>query len=149
MVETSSPGLLSRGTPYSQMSPSSAQNYLSTAMLLGSQGCGYFGQRMSTNNDHFSAHNSHLNRSLNTSSSSLFTIESILAPKNGSNRKSESPSPSPSESTTSSPIRPQRVPAMLHHSGLHLGHLAAAAASGFGATSDFLGKRLMTKTKER
>jgi hypothetical protein len=31
---------------------------------------------------------------------------------------------------------------VLHHP-LHLGHLAAAAASGFGATSaDFLGKRL-------
>jgi hypothetical protein len=33
-------------------------------------------------------------------------------------------------------------PAVLHHP-LHLGHLAAAAASGFGATSaDFLGKHL-------
>jgi hypothetical protein len=34
------------------------------------------------------------------------------------------------------------APAVLHHP-LHLGHLAAAAASGFGATSaDFLGKLL-------
>jgi homeobox protein goosecoid len=128
------------------MSPNAAQNYLSTAMLLGSQGCGYFGQRMQANNTEAMSpqSNNQLNRSIgSTNSTSLFTIDSILAPKPGmlNGRKSESPSPSPSESTMSSPIRPQRVPAMLHHSGLHLGHLAAAAASGFGATSDFLGEQ--------
>lgn len=67
---------------------------------------------------------------------SLFTIDSILAPKSTSN-----PSSPPSPSTHSpTPIRPTRVPGLLHHPGLHLGHLAAAAASGFGATSDFLGE---------
>lgn len=78
--------------------------------------------------------------------SSTFTIDSILAPKPADikfecNSKSESRSPSnsPSLSTTSSPIRPTRVPAMLHP-GLHLSHLAAAAATGFGTPSDFLGK---------
>lgn len=59
-------------------------------------------------------------------------------------KRSESPtSPSSnSSSAASSPLRPQRVPAMLQHPGLHLGHLAAAAASGFAAASpsDFLGK---------
>lgn len=54
-----------------------------------------------------------------TSSGSLFTIDSILAPR-----------PKPT-----SPQRP-----VLHHPSLHLSHIAAAA-SGFGATSaDFLGK---------
>lgn len=54
-----------------------------------------------------------------SSNGSLFTIDSILAPR-----------PKPS-----SPQRP-----IMHHSSLHLGHIAAAA-SGFGATSaDFLGK---------
>jgi hypothetical protein len=37
----------------------------------------------------------------------------------------------------------QRLPPAVLHHPLHLGHLAAAAASGFGATSaDFLGKLL-------
>jgi len=61
------------------------------------------------------------------STTSLFTIDSILAP-----RPSHQP---PLQQHLLSP------PAVLHHP-LHIGHLAAAAASGFGATSaDFLGKR--------
>lgn len=52
---------------------------------------------------------------------SLFTIDSILAPR-------------PKQSS-SSPQRP-----MLQHPNIHLGHIAAAASAGFGATSaDFLG----------
>lgn len=77
---------------------------------------------------------------------STFTIDSILASKPAdikfeynSKSDSRSPSNSPSLSTTSSPVRPTRVPAMLHP-GLHLSHLAAAAATGFGTPSDFLGK---------
>lgn len=55
-----------------------------------------------------------------TSAGSLFTIDSILAPR-----------PKPS-----SPQRP-----LLHHPTLHLGHIAAAASAGFGpASADFLGK---------
>lgn len=80
------------------------------------------------------------------SMSTSFTIDSILASKPVDikfeyNPKSESRSPSnsPSLSSTSSPVRPTRVPAMLHP-GLHLSHLAAAAATGFGTPSDFLGK---------
>lgn len=80
----------------------------------------------------------------NYNSASTFTIDSILATKPIDmkleyNLKSESRSPSnsPSLSQTSSPIRPTRVPAMLHP-GLHLSHLAAAA-TGFGTPSDFLG----------
>lgn len=65
--------------------------------------------------------NLNLNQSSPRSINSSFSIDSILA--RGS-------------ATSSQP----RVPAMLHP-GLHLGHLAAAAASGFGASSaDFLGK---------
>lgn len=64
--------------------------------------------------------NLNLNQSSPRSIGSSFSIDSILA--RGS-------------ATSSQP----RVPAMLHP-GLHLGHLAAAAASGFGASSaDFLG----------
>lgn len=78
--------------------------------------------------------------------SSTFTIDSILASKPvdikfeyNSKSESRSPSNSPSLSATSSPVRPTRVPAMLHP-GLHLSHLAAAAATGFGNPSDFLGE---------
>lgn len=81
-------------------------------------------------------------------SSSTFTIDSILATKPvdikleyNSRSDSRSPSNSPSLSTTLSPIRPTRVPAILHP-GLHLTHLAAAAATGFSTPSDFLGKCL-------
>lgn len=78
---------------------------------------------------------------------STFTIDSILASSKPADIKfeynsksdSRSPSNSPSLSTTSSPVRPTRVPAMLHP-GLHLSHLAAAAATGFGTPSDFLGE---------
>lgn len=96
-----------------------------------------------------------------TAPTSLFTIDSILAPTStkanqaqhsiNNNRSSESPGSSPPASANTSPIRP-RLP-MLHHPGLHLGHLAAAA-SGFGSTSEFLGKSLpsitlnQNKTKE-
>lgn len=75
--------------------------------------------------------------STGATATSLFTIDSILAPKD---KGSESPvSPSSNSSATTSPVRPQHVPAMLQHPGLHLGHLAAAA--GFGTSpSDFLGE---------
>lgn len=73
---------------------------------------------------------------------SLFTIDSILAPKSSSSGSNPSSPQSPSNNTHSpTPFRPTtRVPGLLHHPGLHLGHLAAAAAQGFGATSDFLGE---------
>lgn len=61
-----------------------------------------------------------------TSSGSLFTIDSILAPR-------------------PKPLSPQRP--VIHHPSLHLGHIAAAA-SGFGATSaDFLGKSILKRNK--
>ena len=67
------------------------------------------------------------------SSSSLFTIDSILAPR----PSHQTPAVSPQQHV----IAPhQRLPPAVLHHPLHLGHLAAAAASGFGATSaDFLG----------
>lgn len=141
-------------------------NYLTTAMLLGAQTCGYLGQRLANNNLDTSSDTSTTNNSFSQRSSSsapnpssLFTIDSILASKPNSlvttaashhhhhhhlhqRQRSESPSNNSSPSPVSSPVRPTRVPAILHHPGLHLGHLAAAAASGFGTTSDFLGEFL-------
>ncbi|XP_055681711.1 homeobox protein goosecoid [Lutzomyia longipalpis] len=145
MVETTSSGIRSCGSPNTAPVGDSASptSYLTTAMLLGGQGCGYLGQRLQfkPQSDRTDSHqtivqnhttvNSRVSGSANTS---LFTIDSILAPK-----PQHSPSSSPpATSIGNSPLRPTRVPAMLHPSGLHLGHLAAAAASGFGATSDFL-----------
>ncbi|XP_073827225.1 goosecoid homeobox [Musca autumnalis] len=172
--------------------------YLTTAMLLNSQQCGYLGQRLQSV---FQQQQHHISQSQTPSSddgsqsgntvildddhpqrltrdnataaavqtaaaASIFSIDSILGsrsinpqsatnPTNNNNlnlnhnnnnhiikRSTESPtSPSSnSSSAASSPLRPQRVPAMLQHPGLHLGHLAAAAATGFAAASpsDFL-----------
>lgn len=61
-----------------------------------------------------------------SSSSSLFTIDSILAPRPG-------------------PISPQRP--VLHHP-LHIGHIAAAASASFGASctsAEFLGELLFNR----
>lgn len=76
------------------------------------------------------------------------TVESgaIGAISNSQQKRAESPASlsSNSSSTATSPLRPQRTissAAVLQHPGLHLGHLAAAAATGFAASpSDFLGK---------
>lgn len=58
-----------------------------------------------------------------TNSGSLFTIDSILAPR-------------PKQTSSSS-----QSPTLFQHPSIHLGHLAAAASSGFGtAPADFLGK---------
>lgn len=151
MVETNSTSLSIRScSPASnQISPN--PTYLTTAMLLGSQGCNYFGQRIQNHlreiKDEINDEREQNQRNTNTLSTSLFTIDSILAPNKPSsdlNLKSESPSSSPPASCTTSPSRPTRVPAMLHP-GLHLGHLAAAAASSFGSPSDFLGKHFLQK----
>lgn len=177
MVETSSPVLGSRSSPNlhqsnslannnnhninsishnnNNLSPAVSPNYLTTAMLLNSQSCGYLGQRLQhafqQQQHQLHQHQQQLDEARSeaelqprsttsaTTPTSLFTIDSILAPKPNQARRSESPV-SPSGSATTSPVRPQRVPAMLHHPGLHLGHLAAAAASGFAAPSDFLGR---------
>lgn len=142
MVETNSTSLSIRScSPTANtINPNPTPTYLTTAMLLGSQGCNYLGHRIQNHlreRDEMEQNQ----RNTNTLSTSLFTIDSILAPNKPSsdlNSKSDSPSSSPPASCTTSPTRPTRVPAMLHP-GLHLGHLAAAAASSFGSPSDFLG----------
>uniref|UniRef100_A0A336K7H5 CSON002690 protein n=1 Tax=Culicoides sonorensis TaxID=179676 RepID=A0A336K7H5_CULSO len=183
MVETSSAtSNIGPNSPPRAMS-AETQNYLNTAMLLNTaQTCNYLGQRlsslqnervqmrqhgacspsppspiMSTHHHQQQQHHQQQSPSGRTQApTSLFTIDSILAPtsannnkgsqsgisinnnNNNNNRSSESPGSTPPASANTSPIRP-RLP-MLHHPGLHLGHLAAAAASGFGSTSEFLGK---------
>lgn len=202
MVETNNSGLGIRGgatSPNTQTTIAVAAQtnsaYLTTAMLLGTQGCGYLGQRIQNRlrerseieqhhnyhhqqqqqHQHQHQHQQRINNNnqsitngSNTSmATSLFTIDSILAsnktnpvsstsmhnlsPSADGLIKIESPSNSPPlphqapNSSSSSPVRPTRVPAMLHP-GLHLGHLAAAAASGFGSPSDFLGIYLCVRT---
>lgn len=141
MIETSSPGISMKrcGSPLEQpLNTNHPANYLTTAML---QNCGYLGQRLQSvfqqNEDYTEDHMIQRSTSTGATATSLFTIDSILAPKD---KGSESPvSPSSNSSATTSPVRPQHVPAMLQHPGLHLGHLAAAA--GFGSSpSDFLGE---------
>ena len=133
----------------------SSPSYLSTAMLLSTQNCAYFGQRLSNlhherrvdkqSENTLTSHQlfQQQQKQLGTVPTSLFTIDSILASKTS---QSGSPSSSPTQdlhkpgsnhnSNQASP-RSTRVSTMLHP-GLHLSHLAAAA--NFGAPSDFLGK---------
>ncbi|KAM7354322.1 goosecoid homeobox isoform 2-T2 [Cochliomyia hominivorax] len=176
-----------RQSPRSPATPNAA--YLTTAMLLNSQQCGYLGQRLQSvfqqqqqqqltqsqtpssddgsqsgatiiDEDRITLRDTAVGSATATAAAaaSIFSIDSILGSRSVNhnnnnnlsnnnnnniinNKRSESPtSPSSnSSSAASSPLRPQRVPAMLQHPGLHLGHLAAAAASGFAASpSDFL-----------
>lgn len=153
MVETNNSGLgiCEGSSPNTNISTHTNPAYLTTAMLLGTQGCGYLGQRIQNHlreRSEIGQQQQQHQQQRHTASStptSLFTIDSILASAKPASLhndeatvKLESPSCSP-PSSQSSPVRPTRVPAMLHP-GLHLGHLAAAAASGFGTPSDFLGE---------
>lgn len=66
------------------------------------------------------------NTTPSSSGTSLFTIDSILAPR------------PKHQGSIGSPQRP-----ILQHPNIHLGHIAAAASAGFGAGSaDFLGEYL-------
>lgn len=111
-------------------------------MILGTQNCGNFlghikkkiPERIVENSDSDAGNNEYNVLSNSGSSQTLFTIDSILAPR-PVNFKSEAPSPCNSP-MPQSPVHPTRVPAMLHP-GLHLSHLAAAAATTFGP-SDIL-----------
>lgn len=157
---SSSPSMVESNSSLNGGADISTSN-ITAIMLLGREHSDYFGRVIDRNSSsqesspvqqhhHIQHHqqqhqeNHHPNSmssARNTTSSlptSLFTIDSILAPNS---RRSESPENSPEHKsiTNTMPIRPTRVPTtMLHHPGLHLGHLAAAA--GFGnPTSDFLG----------
>lgn len=181
MVEKNFNSLSNQNNSIAKNFSAQNQNYLTTAMLLGTQNCDYLGQRLQNhlrerdgngdNSDQLTAtlssahqqqptnkhqmpqqqtqqkqHPDQRLRSIssNSMSTSLFTIDSILASKpmdiksEYTKSDSRSASNSPPLSSTSSPLRPTRVPALLHP-GLHLSHLAAAAATGFGSPSDFLG----------
>ncbi|XP_055387274.1 homeobox protein goosecoid-like, partial [Condylostylus longicornis] len=106
-----------------------------TAMLLNTQNCEYLNQRLQIQ----IIHHQMILKFILASSNRCVDINNYIKRNN-----SESPpslSPNSNNSLPNSPMRntQQRNTAMLHHPGLHFGHLAAAAASSFGAsTSDFL-----------
>ncbi|XP_017155351.1 homeobox protein goosecoid [Drosophila miranda] len=127
-----------RGLPVGATAASAAAASLFTIdSILGSRSANAQHQQGSTSSHSQSSsggcHNNNNNNHSSSSSNGLGL---------GLKRSTESPASPNSNSSSSaaaSPIRPQRVPAMLQHPGLHLGHLAAAAASGFAASpSDFL-----------
>lgn len=139
MVETAPNSLNNRAVEY--------RGYLHTAMLLGA----------AANQRHQQEESSTSDKGPSVSASSIFTIDSILAsPPRGERRHigsdiiAVSPASSPGsnggdriESDRGRDFRSSPVlHGHQHHhpaAALHLGHLAAAAASGFGTTSDFLG----------
>lgn len=111
-------------------------------MILGTQKCGSFlghiKKKLSgrTEDNEMESVNNEFNMLSNSASSqTLFTIDSILAPR-PVNFKTEALSPCTSP-VPQSAMQPTRVPAMLHP-GIHLSHLAAAAATTFGSPSDIL-----------
>lgn len=158
MVETTSPLLKARGiSPPQHLSPQS-KNFLSTKMLLTSQNLSYIEQKLNAQRNSFSDSQKYDNsenlcktekhiNGTTASSTSLFTIDSILSKQTRYNERSPSTSPindnlfnknrssSPQNRTTRLP------PAALfqhHHpnaAGLHITHLA----TNFGSP-EFLGK---------
>lgn len=160
MVETTSPLLKARGiSPPPHLSPQS-KSFLNTKMLLTSQNLSYIEQKLNAqrnsfsdnqkyeNSENFCKSDKHINGST-ASSTSLFTIDSILSKQTRYNERSPSMSPindnlfsknrsvsPPNRSTTRLP------PTALfqhHHpnaaAGLHITHLA----TNFGSP-EFLGK---------
>lgn len=150
MVETASPLLRPRAmsSPNPRLSPQS-QNFINSKMLISSQNLSYFEQRLNRNSlsdqnksESFITNEKHLGS--NTSASSLFTIDSILAKQTRYSDTSPSSSPSQEGSAfkngliDSSPSRATRLPPtslFQHHPGLHITHLA----SNFGSP-EFLGE---------
>lgn len=150
MVETSSPLLRARtnNSPNPRLSPQS-QNFINSKMLISSQNLSYFEQRLSRNSlsdqkmsENINSTEKHING--NSSASSLFTIDSILAKQ--TRYSDTSPSSSPNQENNvfknglieTSPNRSTRLPPAAlfqHHPGLHITHLA----SNFGSP-EFLGK---------
>lgn len=153
MVETSSPLLRTRvnNSPTSnpRLSPQS-QNFINSKMLISSQNLSFFEQRLNRNglsdqkkSENVNSTERHLNG--NSSATSLFTIDSILAKQTRYSDMS-SPSSSPSHENSvfknglaeTSPSRSTRLPSaslFQHHPGLHITHLA----SNFGSP-EFLGE---------
>lgn len=154
MVETASPLLRPRAmsSPNPRLSPQS-QNFINSKMLISSQNLSYFEQRLNRNNlsdqsksESFNSTEKQLNG--NTTASSLFTIDSILAKQ--TRLSDTSPSSSPSQENglfptafkngiiDTSPNRSARLSSAAlfqHHPGLHITHLA----SNFGSP-EFLGE---------
>lgn len=158
MVETTSPLLKVRGiSPPPHLSPQS-KNFLSTKMLLTSQNLSYIEQKLNAQRNCFSDNQKyensenlcktekHINGST-ASSTSLFTIDSILSKQTRYNERSPSMSPINDNlfnknRSTSPPNRTARLPpaALFQHhptttAGLHITHLA----TNFGSP-EFLGK---------
>ena len=156
MVETTSPLLRAKATnsPNPRLSPQT-QNFLNSKMLISSQNLSYFEQRLSRNglsdqkkSENISSAEKHLNG--NTSASSLFTIDSILAKQ--TRFSDTSPSSSPNQENNvfknglieSNSNRTSRLPPaglFQHHPGLHITHLA----SNFGSP-EFLGNSAYIST---
>lgn len=157
MVETTSPLLKSRGiSPPPHLSPQS-KNFLNTKMLLTSQNLSYIEQKLNAQRNIFSDNQNsenlcktdkHINGST-ASSTSLFTIDSILSKQTRYSERSSSMSPINDDlfNKNNRSVSPQRTripPAALfqHHpsaaaaaAGLHITHLA----TNFGSP-EFLGK---------
>lgn len=159
MVETTSPLLKARGgiSPTPRLSPQS-HNFLNSKMLLTPHNLSYFEHKFHAQRNSFSENQKHSEILCNTdkhthsSSTSLFTIDSILSKQTRFNDRSPSTSPindnlfnkneptSPASNRNSSRLPPaalfQHHPAAAAAAGLHI---TTHLASNFGSP-EFLGK---------
>lgn len=150
MVETKSLTMRNRSESVSSNASSSPQTPSSIypEMLINSPNITFFNQKSvnnyNTSENRYNLLNCNKQLKIVSPTKSSFTIDNILA--TNKSRFSDSPCSSPtfnkyfkSNNEQYSSPAPLRVPtAILHHSGLHLSHIAAA--SGFNSPSELFGK---------
>lgn len=151
MVETKSLSMIKRSESVSSTTSSSQkiQSFYYPEMLINSSNMTIFNPKSihdyNTSENRYNLLNFQKQLKVVSPTKSSFTIDNILA--TNKSRFSESPSSSPTYykyfktiDEQYNPTRPLRVPAaILHHSGLHLSKIAAAA-SGFNSPSELFGK---------
>lgn len=161
MVETKSLTMRKRSESVSSNTSSSPKIHSSfyPEMLINSSNMTFFNPKSvhdyNTSENRYNLLNFQKQLKVVTPTKPSFTIDNILA--TNKSKYSESPSSSPnynkyfkSNDEQFSPTTPLRVPAaILHHSGLHLSQIAAAAASGFNSPSELFGKSQCKQLKMR
>lgn len=152
MVETKSLSMRKRSDSVSSTTSSSPkiQSFYYPEMLINSSNMTTFNpisiHDYNTSENRYNLLNFQKQLKVVSPTKSSFTIDNILA--TNKSRFSESPSSSPTYNKyfktineQYSPTTPLRVPAaILHHPGLHLSQIAAAAVSGFNSPSELFGK---------
>lgn len=152
MVETKSLTMRKRSESVSSNTSSSSkiQSSFYPEMIINSSNMTFFNPKSmydhNTSENRYNLLNFQKQLNVISPTKASFTIDNILA--TNKSRFSDSPSSSPTNNTyfksineQYSPTTPLRVPAaILHHSGLHLSQIAAAASGFSSIPSELFGK---------